>query len=297
LLGLALGDSLGAPFEGRSSLAVAQRYPTARDLLRDPPGSTLLYSDDTQMMIAIAETLVQTPEPTAQHYADALVANYEPFRGYGPGARQTLAALRKGTPVTRAATVAFADGSLGNGAAVRVAPIGLRFAEQPERLLSQARTASTPTHVHPLGIEGAIIMAFAVSGAFHSAGEPFDRALFLSALKLRATSEGFQERLQRAGEISHEGELGEFGTGLTAETSVITAIACFVLFPDDFISAVGEAIRLGGDCDTIAAMTGALSGARLGVDALPIAWLERLENGGKGRDAIDALARKLADLA
>ena len=68
------------------------------------------------------------------------------------------------------------------------------------------------------------------------------------------------------------------GVNVTFVPSVVTAVACFASSPDDYLTAVGRAILLGGDTDTIAAMTGALSGALLGAGAIPDELLSRLED-------------------
>jgi poly(ADP-ribose) glycohydrolase ARH3 len=85
----------------------------------------------------------------------------------------------------------------------------------------------------------------------------------------------------------------ELGHGIEASNSVPTAIFTFLSHPQDFASTVVYAISLGGDTDTIASMSGAISGAYLGLDAIPSKWQERLEN----RDYILDLADKLWHLA
>jgi poly(ADP-ribose) glycohydrolase ARH3 len=86
-----------------------------------------------------------------------------------------------------------------------------------------------------------------------------------------------------------------FGNGIEAQSSVVTAIACFGLTPDSFEQTIANAVLLGGDTDTIAAMAGAVSGAYLGTSALPQKLLAELENEGKGRDYLIRLAEKLHD--
>jgi poly(ADP-ribose) glycohydrolase ARH3 len=88
-------------------------------------------------------------------------------------------------------------------------------------------------------------------------------------------------------------QIGELGNGIEATESVMTAVACFLAWPNSYVDAIGNAILLGGDTDTIAAMTGAISGAYLGIDAIPTATLAKLENHGKGRDYLFTLADRL----
>src|SRR5262249_22828296 len=82
---------------------------------------------------------------------------------------------------------------------------------------------------------------------------------------------------ERAGERTGADGLAELGKGIGALESVPTALACFASAPEDYTTAIGRAVLLGGDTDTIAAMTGALSGAYLGLSAIPAGLLERLE--------------------
>ena len=94
LLGLACGDALGAPLEGRTPAAIARRYPDPAALVADPPGEVLRYTDDTEMALGVAEALrARGREARAEDYARRYVANLNVDRGYGRGALMALAAL------------------------------------------------------------------------------------------------------------------------------------------------------------------------------------------------------------
>lgn len=294
LLGLTIGDALGAPFEGRAPQTIRERYPSATRLLHDPPGPTLHYTDDTQMAVAVAETLVEARSPSVEAFASSYVSNYESWRGYGGGARKVIAALQSGATPHEAARIAFPTGSYANGAAMRVAPVGLRFAHDPEALHVHTIRSAQPTHCHPLGVEGALVMARATSWALRHLTRPFARPAFWDAVEHGLTEPAFVQRLQQARQATSLEQVAALGNGIAAVDSVVTALALFALTPDDFVATVGEAVLLGGDCDTIAAMAGALSGARLSVNALPSAWLDRLEDGKKGASYIDKLATSLS---
>ena len=81
----------------------------------------------------------------------------------------------------------------------------------------------------------------------------------------------------------------ELGNGIEAFNSIPTAIYSFLSQPHSFAQAIRYAISLGGDTDTIGAMTGAISGAYLGVDTIPASWKDKLEN----RRYIEELAENL----
>ncbi|MCA9610800.1 MAG: ADP-ribosylglycohydrolase family protein, partial [Myxococcales bacterium] len=121
LLGTLVGDALGRPFEGAEvggtalhDEAVARRMETPR---------AWGHSDDGEMMLAVAASLREVGTVDEAHLLATLAAMHEPARGYGKGARAAFAAHAAGQPWTEAGRVLWPEGSKGNGAAVRVAPI------------------------------------------------------------------------------------------------------------------------------------------------------------------------------
>ena len=267
LLGLAIGDGLGARFEGQPAAFVRGRYPTVRELIDNPPNNELWYTDDTQMAIGVAETLAEHHEIIEEKLCAAFVSNYVPSRGYGRGARKVLEAMEDGKDHRQAAATVFPGGSHGNGAAMRVAPVGLLFRDDCDRVWEQARASALPTHVHPLGIEGAQLLALAVAMA--SRARTLDRGTFFSELISRCVSDEFRRKLSTASETTSFDSVASLGNGIEALESVPTAIACFALAPMSYETAVAQTVFLGGDTDTIAAMTGALSGAFLAEARFP----------------------------
>lgn len=291
LLGLAVGDGLGARFEGQSAEAIQSRFPNPPSLIQRPPNYELYYTDDTQMMIGVAETLVEIGQIDEERLYRSFVANYDPNRGYGRGARAVLEAQEYGRDPREVSERMFPGGSYGNGAAMRVAPVGLLFHNDHDLLWDQARLSSLPTHTHPLGIEGAQIIALAVAVA--SRMESFDRSAFFAPLLARIQTPEYRTQLELADATRSLDDIAQLGNRIEALFSAPTAIACFAMFPDSYEQAVGTAVLLGGDTDTIAAMAGAISGAFLGSDAIPAHLLDILENDTKGRDYIMELADRL----
>lgn len=294
LLGLAVGDALGAHFEGRSAAFMERTYSSAQELIDNPPPGELWYTDDTQMMIGVAETLVECGYIDDQVFCRRFAANFLPQRGYGRGARLVLDAMVDGHDHQYLAENLFPGGSFGNGAAMRVAPVGLMFRDNHDLLWEQARLSSLPTHVHPNGVEGAQVIAMAV--ALASKAEALDREAYFYEVSQRCTSLEFRGPLTRAAKLDDLRDLGLFGNGIEATDSVVTAIASFGLTPDSFAKTVGNVILLGGDTDTLAAMAGAISGAYLGVRGIPSHLLDSLEDrkqGKQGKSYIEQLAREL----
>jgi poly(ADP-ribose) glycohydrolase ARH3 len=294
LLGLALGDALGAPYEGLNADNLYWGFGTAGDLVADPGEDTLCYTDDTEMMIGVAEALLECGRVEEGPLCRAFIVNYHPERGYGQGAQRVLEAMATGGDWRTLTQTLFPGGSFGNGAAMRVAPVGVLFCDDLDLVMEQARLSALPTHLHPLGIEGAQLLAVAVALAVRAS--PFDRKEFYRELRRRVQSEEFEWLLSTASRLRPGDTLSFLGNGIEAHRSVVTAIACFAASPGAYEPAVSRALGQGNDTDTLAAMAGALSGACLGKAALPTGPLGKLEDGRKGRSYIEGLAARLHDL-
>jgi poly(ADP-ribose) glycohydrolase ARH3 len=292
LLGLAVGDALAAPFEGIDAYAIHRDFGGATAIVRDPPLPQLSYTDDTQMAIGVADCLVRhgriDPDALAQIFAD----NFDRTRGYGPGAATILAGIEQGHRWQDLVTSVYPNGSYGNGAAMRVAPVGLAFHDDLDRVAAEAAASASITHAHPLGIDGAVVLASSI--ALLVTDEPFDFARFCTTLAGRATTEEFRWQLAAAAKLG-PGDAIPFGSGIEAHRSVVTAICCFGQDPDRYDRVIAMALAMGGDVDTLAAMAGALAGTHGGVAAIPPHLLERLEDDWKGRGYIRRLAASLAE--
>jgi poly(ADP-ribose) glycohydrolase ARH3 len=293
LLGLAVGDALGGLFESQPAYAIRSRFATTDQLIAYPQ-EELWYTDDTQMAIGVAEALVERAEIVEEALCRAFVANYVPSRGYGRGARAVLDAMEDGLDYRAVAAEHFPGGSYGNGAAMRVAPVGLLFRDDRQRLWEQARLSALPTHLHPLGIEGAQLLALAVS--LCSSAERFDHVGFFAELIAACASGEYRAKIEEAARVRTPDDLAGLGNRIEALHSVPTAIASFALTPESYEATISNVIFLGGDTDTLAAMAGALSGAFLGRTRLPSRLVGLLENSPKGGEYIRQLAGKLHDV-
>ena len=293
LLGLAVGDALGAPYEGLPPDFVFWMHGPIHEIIDRPDPEPLRYTDDTQMMIGVAEALAAHGEIRPDDLVRRFAANYDPERGYGTGARRILESVLEGGDWQDLAETFFPGGSFGNGAAMRMAPVGLLFCDDLARVAEQARLSALPTHQHPLGIEGAELLAVAV--ALAAQGPPLDRRAFYRELRRFSKAEEFQWQLRAAQKLKARHTLSFLGNSLPAHRSVVAAIACFTTCPESYPDAVARAITLGDDTDTLAAMAGALSGAHLGARAVPARWLERFEQGPKALPYVRELADQLYD--
>lgn len=318
LLGTMVGDALGAELEGSAGTFAAfarQQAPAAAGPEQAVAGlrawlgrgAALRYTDDTQMTLALAETLVEAGEVDAELLARKLVAHFDGACGYGAGAARVIELLAAGTPWNEANRAVFPDGSFGNGAAMRVAPVGALYFERPEALVPAAVSSALVTHAHPEGIEGAVMQAHCVSLALAAGlrGQPLRADYFLRALVGRVMTHGVgSELLQPLGVACRLVERGEpldalrraVGNGVRAVEAVPAALGVFLAAGGRAEVALGLALMLGGDSDTIAAMAGALAGAYAGEEALPAAALAALDAEPVGAGALRALADRLCEL-
>lgn len=268
MLGTAVGDALGAPVEG--VLRVPDTYLDSLDV--DPPRT---YTDDAAMTLGVARSLVECSGFDGAHMARTLAEMYaeEPWRGYGAGPPQVFRNLRGGMAWNEAATGMFGGtGSFGNGAAMRVAPIALYVHPDTDRVSYLAHQSALITHTHPEGIDGAVAQAVAIDRAL--ADERPDPTAVVETVMNYLTTDVFRQRLSEVPQaVADDVDLGRvLGNGIAARDSVPTALACFLSTPDSFRSVVRRAIATGGDTDTVAAMAGALAGARVGLSGIPDGW-------------------------
>jgi len=290
LIGTGVGDALGAGLEGRRRVDQAEVQALAERR------GTLVYTDDTHMMIGIAESLIAKKGFDGEHMAHRFMENYgrEPYRGYGPGPPRVFSLIKAGEAWDKAAERLYGGGSFGNGSAMRIAPVGVLYYDDLPKLKEIAYKSSQITHAHELGKEGAALQAYAV--ALATAADPlseFRSDEFLAKLLDFMQHQVFKQKVEKIrellGKADKEQVIDDLGHGIEAFNSVPAAIYSFLSHPDSFEEAVIYAISLGGDTDTIGAMTGAISGAHLGIEAIPGRWQERLEN----REYLTGLAEQL----
>lgn len=290
LIGLAIGDALGAKFEAQTAEAICNRFPTVEALIAYPT-EEIWYTDDTQMAIGVAECLIEHGQIVEEPLCRAFAANYVPSRGYGRGARRVLEAMEDGKDYRKVAEEYFPGGSYGNGAAMRVAPVGLLFRDDQRRLWDEARASAWPTHVHPLGIEGAQLLAWAV--ALCTRMDRFEAGPFFAELLGACTAPEYRDKIAAAQRVRAPADLATLGNRIEALHSVPAAIASFALTPESFAETIANVIFLGGDTDTLGAMAGAVSGAYLGIDRLPARLVRLVESSPKGRLYLLKLAAEL----
>jgi poly(ADP-ribose) glycohydrolase ARH3 len=315
LLGTMIGDALGEPIEEwpcdtlnrlldlRHPNFAEQKTLAAMGLVAGNAVASgkAHYTDDTQMAIGLAQSLIICGEINPEHLARCFAENFQPWRGYGGAAYGVLDALKNGSDWDAPARRIFnGEGSFGNGAAMRVAPLGVYYSNAPiKTLLEAARLQSLPTHTHAHGIAGAQLQALAIGiAAAADPSEELDTNAFLAALTVHTTEPILRKKLDQivtllADEPENIIVAQRLGNSIEATLSVPAAIFSFLSRWDSFSDAVLYAVRLGGDADTIGAMTGAIAGAFHGASAIPENWRMALENGDQGVDYVQALGESL----
>ncbi len=279
LLGLALGDALGAPREGGPIERLVWR------LIGTTRQGQMRWTDDTQMSLDVAESLVAKGALDADDLAFRFAGSYRWSRGYGPGAARMLKRIARGADWRQANRSVYPEGSFGNGGAMRAPVVGLFYARRRDHLADAARLSASVTHAHPLGMEGAVLVAFATALALET-NHPLE---ILQGAAANCELEPFTARLEiamswlQAGDQPPPGEVSrQLGNGIAASESCVTALYIALRFMQRPFQEMQEFVaRGGGDVDTIGAMAGAVWGAANGAASLPPNRLAKLEQCGR----------------
>ncbi len=304
LIGTMVGDALGMPVEGYSSFDIKRTVGEVRDMLPGRRCKAGSYTDDTQMMIGLAEALLEKPgELDHDTLAEKFALNFEEDRGYGGNVWNILNAIRSGASWRRALdTFRLPGGSYANGAAMRAAPVPLACypdEDKTERLA--VRQAAVTGHTHEIAQFGARLQAVSIIRLIKkgASGEPVIGKKFVDEFLDEDISD-YDRKLSWIGaNLSAEPEevINVIGVSGVASESVPAALWSFLSAWEDPEEALIRAVNLGGDTDTIGALAGSLTGAYHGINAFPRRWRDALENTAKGRDYVISLADRLCDIA
>lgn len=272
----ALGDAIGE---------LAFKYRRREQLLKAIQNSEkLIYTDDTAMAIALAEYLIENETVDVEKLGEKFACSYErePWRGYGPGPPKIFKLVKeKKISFEKAAQNIYPGGSFGNGAAMRITPAGLYFSQQEEKFYENIRLTCLPTHTHPLAVEGAVIIAFAIG--FLLKRDKFENKELIEELLRISRCDEFKDKIKKISFLIDENcSLQKakivLGNNSTALGSVPFAIFAFLKNKENFKEGLISEVLISGDRDTVGCMSGALWGAYLGIRHIPSDWLHKLEN-------------------
>ncbi len=279
--GLSVGDAFGECFFGNPM--VAER----RIEHRDPPPPSWAFTDDTMMALSIVRCLKRYGHIEREALAAAFAREYarDPRRGYGGTAHGILQAIGAGTPWQTAAGRVFnGEGSCGNGGAMRSAPIGAYFADDLNRLVTEAKASAEVTHAHPDGQTGAIAVALAAAWMIRHAEQAKKPGLDLIEFVLGHLPEtDTYYRLKRALELpihlSPQTVALRLGNGsqVIASDTVPFCLWCAARHPDNFQEALWSTVSVYGDIDTNCAIVGGIVALSVGREGIPADWLAARE--------------------
>jgi ADP-ribosylglycohydrolase len=326
LYGLAIGDALGMPTQMLSRAEIVRRWgPLLRGFESAPPGHPIAggmpagtVTDDTEQAVLLARLLVKGRGRIDPHDLAAALTEWERAmaeRGsldlLGPSTKRAVAAILAGVPTEEAGAVGTT-----NGAAMRVAPVGIAMAvidpgTRPgsavppadlSALVDRTVMASSVTHDTGIALAGAAAVAAAVSAGVSGATIAGATALGIEAAHVAAGRGHWVAGADVAARIEWAtglvagrtaAEAAELiytlvGTSLATQESVPAAFAVLAAVPEDPWRACRLAASLGGDCDTIAAMAGAIAGACHGAGSFPPDAIAVIDAQGLGLAALAA---------
>lgn len=275
LEGLSVGDAFGQCF---FALDDAEAATASRRL----PEAPWYYTDDTEMTLSVIASLARYGRIEQDTLAADFASRYSYERAYGPSMHRTLARIREGEDWRNVANDAFGgQGSWGNGAAMRAAPIGAFFAHDLDVVREEARRSAVVTHAHDEAVAGAIAVALGaalwarcgVDGRCPKGDE------FLGEVASRVPESEVRSRLQRAISIGSTATPGFAvsalgnGTDMSAPDTVPFALWCCAHAGDSYPGAMWLAVSAGGDRDTLCAIVGGIVALRVGVAGIPSSWI------------------------
>ncbi|MFJ5810473.1 ADP-ribosylglycohydrolase family protein [Streptomyces sp. NPDC093093] len=286
LEGLALGDAFGElwlPYFRPGDAAIEGIR--AR---RAPHEPTWRWTDDTAMAVSVLRVLREHGTVRQDRLAEAFGAAYvaDAHRGYGHGMRRLLPELAKKPASwrTEARNLFDGQGSLGNGAAMRVAPLGAWFHEDLDEVADQAVLSAEVTHAHPEGIAGAVAVAVAAALAARSRDRPVPEAsAFLREVAALTPAGQVAQGLRRAAALPADTGPGEaadvLGNGrlIRASDTVPFALWSAARHLDSLLDALWATAEGLGDIDTNCAISAGTVAARTGTAGVPQAWWARRE--------------------
>jgi ADP-ribosylglycohydrolase len=319
LYGLAIGDALGMPTQMLSRAEIVRRWgPLVPGFEPAPPGHPIaagmsagVVTDDTEQAVLLARLLVKGGGTIDPHELATALTEWERAmaeRGsldlLGPSTKRAVAAILAGVPPEEAGAAGTT-----NGAAMRIAPVGIAVpvalhARTPDvrlsTLVDHVVRASSVTHNTGIALAGAAAVAAAVSAGVSGATVARATALGVQAARLAAgrghwvAGADVAARIEWAAGLvtGHHQEVAAnliytlVGTSLATQESVPAAFAVLAAVPADPWRACRLAASLGGDCDTIAAMTGAIAGACHGVGSFPPEAIAAIDAQGLGLAAL-----------
>ena len=293
LIGCAVGDAIGELASGHQDKHSLNEWLSKGDILR--------YTDDTAMSIGLVESILEKQSVDENSIGKKFQTNYskDPWRSYSASTPNIFARVkRQGIPYSKAAEQLYdGEGSLGNGASMRIAPLGILYNSSPQ-LLKFAELSARVTHSHPIAIDGALSMSYAISvlSSLNNVDSfPLDKFCtgIIKVCKTKEMKNNYLIVFEALASKAKPNDVAKIiNLSQKAHESVPFAVYSFLKNKNSFQDSLFCAILNGGDQDTLGAMTSSLSGAFLGKEAIPDKWINQIEN----LEYISSLSNKLFKL-
>ncbi|MEY9947560.1 ADP-ribosylglycohydrolase family protein [Kitasatospora sp. GAS1066B] len=276
LNGLATGDAFGAQF------FVPDNLPALRGRQLPPPRWP--WTDDTEMACTVYRNVMRSGEIDQDALVRSFAQRHDFDRGYGPAMNRLLRLVRQGEPWRELAAGLFdGQGSWGNGAAMRVAPLGAWFFLDPDRVPGQAALSAEVTHTHSEAVAGAVAVALAACWAARGRTEPVTGADLLDAVLAHTPRSRVRDGIAEARTLLDQPhvELAAHRLGNGRQVSAVDTVPftlwCAARHLTDFEAALWATASAGGDVDTTCAIVGGIVASRVGTEGIPLAWRSSVE--------------------
>jgi ADP-ribosylglycohydrolase len=280
LEGLSVGDAFGETFFVNPDVVeglIAQRALAAR---------TWNYTDDTLMAMSVFSVLRQRGVIDQSILARSFAERYDSTRGYGPAMHRLLREIKNGEDWSETAQSLFeGQGSFGNGAAMRVAPVGAFFADDLDAVVEQAARSSVITHMHDEAVAGAIAVAVAVARAceLRTTMTTPGRSEFLDLVLPYVPDSEVLSKIRQARDMSDNASvqfavsvLGN-GVRVSAQDTVPFALWCAAKHLSNYEEALWLTVSGLGDRDTTCAIVGGIVASYTSIEGIPQEWLTSRE--------------------
>jgi ADP-ribosylglycohydrolase len=279
--GLAIGDGFGERW-----FFVAPEVAPGLIQMRALPAPIWDYTDDTQMALSLVSVLRQEGQVHQDKLALSFAKRYNPHRKYGASMRGLFLKILDRIPWQQASASLFeGQGSYGNGAAMRVGPLGAYFADDLDLVVEQARRSAEVTHQNLEGIAGAVAVAVAAAIAwrYHDDLNKPNRREFIEQILPFVPESEVRSKLRLASElvstsIGHVVSVLGNGLHISAQDTVPFCLWCAGEHLDSYEDALWTAASAYGDIDTTCAIIGGIVVLSAGLDSIPEAWKQSRES-------------------
>src|SRR6185369_8520911 len=272
--------------ENLSRERIRKKYGRITEYHVRPKGA--FYTDDTQLAIMLAETLLEAGEFDRKLFRQKL-ARWRMVVPRLSGRSTKNAALKCLVGLTKTGYDA-----LGSSGAMRIAPVGLFYAGDRDKLREATIESCRVTHTNRSAIAGALVAAFSVAYAVTEEALDVEKYLDLISREAAPFDQDMAKRMRllpsllTANEDDAVAELlkNSVITGSPIGDIIAVAVFAFIRHHDNFEASIQFCVNAGWDTDTMAAINGAICGAWNGFASIPKRYVDNLENGYKGRDYI-----------